>query len=165
MSTSSINPLSSLENIVQSVFQKAGITPGTGGSSAAGSVQPSDGAQLSPFAQIASELQQLQQSDPAKYKQVTSQIATNLQSAAQTAQTGGQSSAANILNQLATDFNSASQNGQAPIFQNLAQAAGGHHHHHHHGGPPPDSSSTSSSQTASTDPLQIIENTLAQNGI
>jgi hypothetical protein len=92
-------------------------------------------------------LQQLEESNPTQYQQVTAQIATNLQSAAQTATTGGNTSAASQLNQLATDFNSASQSGQLPDISDLAQAVGGgggHHHHHHHV-----SSSNSSSDTSS----------------
>jgi hypothetical protein len=93
---------------------------------------PADNQQLSPFAQMMSMLQQLQQSDPTKYQQVTQQIATNLQNAAQTAQTDGNSTAAAQLGKLASDFNSASQSGQLPNIQDLAQAIGGGHHHHHH---------------------------------
>jgi hypothetical protein len=77
-------------------------------------------------------LQQLQQSDPTKYQQVTQQIAANLQNAAQTAETDGNSTAAAQLSKLASDFNSASQSGQLPNIQDLAQAIGGGHHHHHH---------------------------------
>jgi hypothetical protein len=67
-----------------------------------------------------STLQQLQQSDPAKYQQVTKQIATNLTSAAQTAEAGGNTTAANQLNQLAADFTNASQSGQLPNVRDLA---------------------------------------------
>lgn len=95
-------------------------------------VAPADKQQLSAFAQMISMLQQLQQSDPTKYQQVTQQIATNLQNAAQTAQTDGNSTAAAQLGKLASDFNSASQSGQLPNIQDLAQAIGGGHHHHHH---------------------------------
>jgi len=70
-------------------------------------VQQSDGSQLSPFAQILSSLQQLQQSNPSQYQQVTRQIATNLQNAAKTAQSEGNTTAANQLNQLANDFTTA----------------------------------------------------------
>jgi hypothetical protein len=154
----------------------------------------SDSSQLSPFAQLASTLQQLEQSDPAKYKQVTEQVATNLQSAAQTAQSDGNTSAAGQLTQLATDFTNASQTGQLPNLQDLAQAVGGgggHHHHHHAEAASSDSSSaaatpsgSSSSQTlsqllaslfqsagsqstssASLDPGTIILQTLTQAGV
>jgi hypothetical protein len=147
-------------------------------------LQP-DNQQLSPFAQILSQLQQLQQTDPAKYQQVTGQIATNLESAAQTAQADGNSTLAAQLNKLATDFTNASQSGQLPNIQDLAQAASGHHHHHHHhaesasGDADGDSSAASSAsqaltqllsglqsgtQDASTDPLKIILNTLDAAG-
>jgi hypothetical protein len=79
-----------------------------------------------------STLQQLQQSDPTKYQQVTQQIATNLESAAQTAQSDGNTTLANQLNQLSSDFTSASKSGQMPNIRDLAQAVGGHHHGHHH---------------------------------
>jgi hypothetical protein len=95
--------------------------------------QQSDSGQLSPFAQLLSTLQQLQQSNPTEYKQVTQQIATNLQNAAQTATSDGNTSAANQLTQLATDFTTASQSGQLPNISDLAQAIGGGGHHHHHG--------------------------------
>jgi hypothetical protein len=131
-----------------------------------------------------SMLQQLQQSDPSQYRQITQQIATNLQNAAQTAQGEGNSTAANRLSQLSTDFQSASSNGQIPNIQDLAQAIGGGHRHHHHGHAASadfdgNSSTASASQTAnpflaafqtngsqdpSLNPASIILNTLANAG-
>jgi hypothetical protein len=124
-------------------------------------------------------LQQLQQSDPTKYQQVTQQIATNLQAAAQTAQSSGNTTAATQLNQLATDFTNASKSGQLPNIQDAAQAMGGHHHrHHHHSGGTSSSNSsnstldqllaafqTSGTQNDSLDPMSIILNTLSTSGI
>src|SRR5580704_3225222 len=100
-----INNLSSsyLQSIFSNVSQSTGLTTNTTGNSLSGigtssiALQP-DNQQLSPFAQMLSTLQQLQQTDPTKYKQVTQQIATNLQSAAQTAQADGNTVAANQLN-------------------------------------------------------------------
>ena len=118
--------------------------------------QAADNGQLSPFAQMLSDLQQLQQSNPTQYQQVTQQIATNLQSAAQTAQNDGNSTAASQLNQLATDFTNASQSGQLPNIQDLAQGlsgTGGHHHHHHgghHSSTDSDSSTTDSATSTSS---------------
>ena len=86
---------------------------------------------LSPLAKMLSTLQQLQQSDPAKYQQVTAQIATNLQDAAKTATANGNTTQANELNQLATDFTNASRDNTLPNIQDLAQAIGGGHRHHH----------------------------------
>jgi G3E family GTPase len=145
---------------------------------------PSDNSQLSPFVQVMNTLQQLQQSDPTQYQQVTQQIATNLQAAAQTAQSSGNTTAANQLNQLATDFTNASTSGQLPNIQDLAQAMGGHHHHHHHASATSSASSSSSSSSSSStlnqllaafqtsatqndslDPTSIILNTLSSAGI
>ena len=131
-----INTLSSnyLQSVLTNAVQSAGLNTNTirNTSSTTGASSlalPADNQQLSPFAQIVSQLQQLQQSDPTKYQQVTQQIATNLQSAAQTAQADGNTTAANQLNQLSTDFSNASTSGQLPNIQDLAQATTGHHHH------------------------------------
>ena len=130
----------------------------TGANAVSGSgstTQNADSSQLSPFAQLMSTLQQLQQSNPAQYQQVTQQISTNLQSAAQTATSNGNTAAATQLNQLSTDFANASQSGQLPNIQDLAQAVGGggHHHHHHHAASAPAGSDSSSSAwgTSSTE--------------
>jgi hypothetical protein len=147
MSTSAINGLSGsyLQQILASALQSSGVYGNSGNTSGVASTSQSDSAQLSPFAQLVIALQQLQQSDPTKYAQVTQQIATNLQNAAQTAQAQGNSSAANQLDQLATDFTNASQTGQLPDLQDLAQAVGGGHHRRHR-----TESSTSGSSTASS---------------
>lgn len=84
-----------------------------------------DSSQLSPAARATSTLQQLQQSDPATYQQVTQQIAENLQSASQAAESEGNTQAAGQLSQLATSFTEASSSGQLPNTQSLAQAFGG----------------------------------------
>jgi len=106
--------------------------------------------ELSPFAQILSQLQQLQQQNPTGYKQVTGQIATNLQSAAQSASTDGNATLASQLNQLSTDFTDASQTGQLPNIQDLAEAIGGtahHRHGHHHRSSSTDADSTTTDTT------------------
>jgi HSP90 family molecular chaperone len=165
------NVSSYLQSVLSSTLQGAGLTNNT----TASSLQSvSDNSQLSPFAQVLNTLQQLQQTDPTKYQQVTQQIATNLQAAAQTAQSSGNTTAATQLNQLATDFTTASKNGQLPNIQDLAQAMGGHHHHHHHSSASSSSSSSSSTldqllasfqagtaQNDSLDPMSIIVNTLS----
>ena len=187
-----INNLSSsfLQSVVSTALQGTGVTTKASAKSIGGIGAASDNGQLSPFAQLMSTLQQLQQSDPAKYQQITQQIATNLQSAAQTDLANGNPAAANQLNQLATDFTNASKSGQLPSVQDLAQAIGGHHHHHHHSASadPAANAANSSSGTASgtssqslsqllssfqangtsTDPLNpmsIILNTLSDAGI
>lgn len=182
----SINPLSG--NYLQQLLlqQVAGVqTPGNNVSGAAASATTaasgsgSDSNQLSPFGQLLSTLQQLQENNPTQYKQVTQQIATNLQSAAQTAQQQGNTPLANQLNQLATDFTNASQSGQLPSISDLAQAIGGGHHHHHHHAAASSSDSNSSTntqslsqlftaanpQTSALNPLNIINTTLTTAGI
>src|SRR5271167_3590566 len=132
-SVNNILSSSYLQSLLTSALQKPAGTPSQISSTSASSIgQQSDSSQLSPFARLLSTLQQLQQSNPTQYQQVTQQIATNLQTAAKTAQADGNSTAANQLSQLATDFTNASNTDQLPNIQDLAQALGGHHHHHHH---------------------------------
>ncbi len=186
----SVSNLSSnyLQSIINSALQNTGVTNNSTANNvtSAGNQLQADSNQLSPFAQLLSTLQQLQQSDPSKYTQVTQQIATNLQAAAQTATTSGNTTAASELNQLATDFTNASQTGEMPNIQDLAEAmasgqnGGGHHHHHHFSSDSSSSSSTTTnsalsqllsavqsneSQSAALNPLQIINNTLQSAGI
>jgi len=198
MSSISNNLSSSyLQSIMSAALQGTGLTTNTVGNGVSGTSSvalPTDNGQLSPFTQLMSTLQQLQQTDPTKYQQVTQQIATNLQSAAQTAQADGNSTAASQLNQLATDFTSASKSGQLPSIQDLAKAIGGGHHHHHHSHAASadadgDSNASSSSSSASSNtasqslsqllsafqtngtqndslnPMTIILNTLSSAGI
>jgi hypothetical protein len=198
----SIGPIANLaggylQSIISPALRSAGLTSTTttsNSTSGASASQPDNG-QLSPFAQLLNTLQELQQSNPSQYGQVTQQIATNLQSAAQTAQANGNTTAAGELNTLATDFTSASQSGQLPNVQDLAKALGGGHHHHHahaasgdsdggtnsSGGASPSSSAANSasqmmsqllasfqsnvSQSASADPASIIMNTLSNAGV
>jgi hypothetical protein len=157
-----------LQSIIGSALQGAGATnqANTGSSAVSSSspVQSSANSRLSPFAQLLNTLQQLQQTDPTRYQQVTGQIATNLQGAAQTAQSEGNTTAANQLNQLATDFTNASKSGQLPNVQDLAQAVGGHHHHHHShaaAADPDSSSNTGATSTSSTSPSQTLSQLLS----
>ncbi len=153
-------PIPYVPSVLATALQKVGLSAGaTSTASAAG--QDSGG--LSPLAQTLSELQQLQQSDPAKYQQVTQQIAANLESAAQTATANGNTAAASQLSTLATDFTNASQSGQLPNVKDLAQAlhAGGHHHHHHSG----NSASQTNAQNDPLNPLNIITSTLESAGV
>jgi hypothetical protein len=138
-----------LQSILGPALQGTGLTANTSSSSVNQPGQQSDSGQLSPFAQLLSTLQQLQQANPTQYQQVTQQIGTNLQNAAQTATSDGNTSAATQLNQLATDFTNASQSGQLPNIQDLAQAAGGGGHHFHHHGH--HSSSAASGDSSSSD--------------
>lgn len=127
-----VTPLSSIGQMLLS-----GISSLKPGSSHASSIDSTSGdsSQVSPFAQLMGTLQELQQSNPAQYKEITATLASNLQQAATTAQNNGEAGEANALNQLAASFNQASQSGQLPTFmQQEAQAGQMHHHHHHPGG-------------------------------
>jgi hypothetical protein len=160
MSISPLN-LGSLQSIVGTALQGIGISTksnsSVSSSSVTSSVQQPDNGKLSPFAQLMNTLQQLQQSNPTQYQQVTQQIAANLQSASQTAQADGNTTLATQLNQIGTDFSNASQSGQLPNVQDLAQAVGGHHHHHHaHAASSDSDSSTSSTSSTSSQSLSQL---------
>jgi hypothetical protein len=163
-----VGPISSITNLASSYLQSILNTTTAKSSSSSGTssvTAQSENGQLSPFAQLMSTLQQLQQSNPAEYQQVTQQIATNLKTAAQTATADGNSTQASQLTQLATDFSNASQSSQLPNMQDLAQAIGGGHHHHHHGhaasSNADSSSSTNSASTSSADSSSSISPLLA----
>lgn len=148
---------------IQSIFS-SGSSTNTNSVASLNNAIPTDSNQLSPFAQIVSTLQQLEQSNPAQYAQVTKQISTNLQNAAQTAQSGGNTTQANELNQLATDFTNASTSGQLPNLQDLAKAIGGHHHHNS-GSQFLSALQASATENSQTNPLSIIQSTLSGAGI
>ena len=162
----SIGPLIHLASgYVQSLFSN----PASGSSS---TTQGSG--QGSPFAQILSNLQQLQQSNPIQYSTVTQQISSNLQTAAQAATANGNSAAANQLTKLSTDFSNAATSSQLPSVQDLAQLIGGGQHHRQQGS---GSSSTSNlneflqslnspqNGNSSISALGIIDNTLSSVGL
>ncbi|HXK02066.1 MAG TPA: hypothetical protein VMS37_06665 [Verrucomicrobiae bacterium] len=187
-----MTPVNSLTaSYIQSVLGSALQGTASSASSTLSPASQADSSSLSPFAQMLTTLQQLQQSDPAKYQQVTQQIAGNLQSASQTAQANGNTTAATQLAQLSADFSDASKSGQLPKIQDLAQAMGamhhGHGHHHHRAEASSDSNASSTSDTSSStsplsqllsafqtngagnsdtlNPLDIIMNTLSQSGV
>jgi hypothetical protein len=137
--TLSIDYLKSLQNPVPASERSTPTTTRNGGAKA-------DSSQLSTAARATSTLQQLQQTEPAKYSQVTQQIAQNLQSASQDAQSEGNAQAAGQLNQLATSFTEASSSGQLPNTQSLAQAF------------------TGDSGSNSLNPAAIVLSTLSNSG-
>ena len=151
----SIGPLVSLAGgYIESLF--ANSLSGASPTNTASTTQNTN--RLSPFAQVLSSLQQLQQSNPPQYQQVTQQISGSLQTAAQSATASGNTSLANELNKLSTDFSSASTSGQLPNVQDLAQAVGRGYHHHHSG-------DLASVANNSQSPLSIIDTTLSNAGI
>ena len=131
---------------------------------------PTDSSAISSFANLMSELQQLQQNDPTKFKAVMADIASTLKTDAQNA-TGSHASA---LNSLAAKFDQAAQTGQMPNLQPQGQqGAGGHHHHHHHvqsyqsqaADGTSSAASGSSSQQTPFNLVQVIQNALQTAGV
>lgn len=144
----------------QSLFSSTTLT-GTSTTSTGKVSDSADADQLSPLAQLLASLQKLQQTDPAKFKDVTEQIAAKLQDAAKTDTANGNTAGASQLTQLASDFTTASTSGQLPDIQDVAKSvSGAHHHHHGHGGAPP-AYQTDTSQDSSANPLAIISDTLS----
>ncbi len=84
-----------------------------------GSSNSSSAGTLSPFAQMLTELQQMEQANPAQYAQVSSQISTNLAAASSQAQVRGNTKLATSLSTLSKDFSSAAQSGQLPSVTDL----------------------------------------------
>lgn len=134
--------------------------------SAATTSTPQDPApQLSPASQFLNMLQNMQQQNPTEFKQITQQIATRLQNAAQAATQQGNNTNAAALAKLAQDFQGASQTGQMPSTQQLQTDASGlttntegahHAHHHHHA-----YSSESQTSSSTSDPLSALFGSLA----
>ena len=111
---------------------------------------PADGTRLSGFGSFMSKLQSLEQSDPAKAKQVLGDIASKLSARAK--EVGG--TAGQHLSQLADKFQQASQTGDLSGLQ-PPQAQQGQHHHHgggHH---------AKAAYSQSQDPSQTVDDTLA----
>jgi hypothetical protein len=138
-----INPLSALQSIL---FHPASNTTAKGnpsGVSPSASLQDST-PDISPMAQILSNLQQIQQQNPDQFKQITASIADKLQQLAKNAQGQGNLAWASQLSQLASQFQNASTTGQMPSAQALQQAGMSGHHHHggHHGYPATQGSQT-----------------------
>ncbi|HEY2016244.1 MAG TPA: hypothetical protein VGH38_22225, partial [Bryobacteraceae bacterium] len=106
-------------------------TTGTADRSGSTAVSTTDDARFTPFSRLLTMLQQLQRSDPAKYQQVTQQISTNFETAAHSARTAGNTTAADQLNRLAGDFAGASKSGQLPDIGDLAQAINGEQQYVH----------------------------------
>ena len=78
---------------------------------------PVDSPSISPAASFLSMLQQVQQQNPSLFKQITAQMAKQLQAQATAAAAQGNSTQASQLKQLATEFQNSSTTGQLPSAQ------------------------------------------------
>ena len=162
----------SITSITGSLLNSVSSVSPTGASPLISSVD-SDGegngsARLSGLAQAMSKLQTLEKSDPAKAKQVLSDIANKLQ--AKGKELGGAEGAR--LNTLAGKFQQAAASGDLSALQPAGQAQagqqqGGHHGHHGHHGRA--QSAYGQAQTQTQDPTQsaldIINGALAGVGV
>jgi hypothetical protein len=120
--------------------------------------QQADSPNLSPAAQFLNQLQQLQTQSPQQFQAAISQITGQLQQAAATASSNGNTTQANQLTQLAKSFQNAANGGPIPTAQQLEQAGLSGHHHHggggHHGSSSSQSSAVNAFQAANTANLQ-----------
>jgi hypothetical protein len=127
-----ISPILGAASQVLSLFS-SNKTASSGSSPAPGATDPlsildsSGNVDLSQAAQVFSKLQNLSQSSPAQFQQLTAKISSQLQTEAQSA-TG---SASTFLSDLANQFQTASQTGNTSSLQPQTASPGGHHHGHH----------------------------------
>jgi hypothetical protein len=131
--------VNSVTSLFPSYFQPSNSTANrTQNAGSTSSVQPqADVSGLSPAAQFLTQLQQLQTQSPQQFQAIISTITGQLQQAASTASSNGNSAQANQLTQLAKSFQGAPSGGALPTAQQLQQAGMIGHHHHgggHHGG-------------------------------
>jgi len=117
------------------------------GSTSTTSSNPIDTVNISGPGQLLSELQQLQQTDPSKLRQVADDIAQQLQTAAQQQ---GQTGFGQFLTNLANKFENVADTGDASQLQSGQQVHGHGHHHHHQTYDSTGQSVTPTSSTTST---------------
>ncbi len=135
-SVSSLTPTSTTSPIA-SVQSSSSTDPTDSGTSVAASTN------LSTMGQLMSQLQSLQETDPAKAKTALAQIGSDLSSTNPA---------------LASKFTQASQTGDLSSVQ--PKGAGGHHHHHHGGGGG-SPSTQASAYDQSSDPMAEIESVIS----
>jgi hypothetical protein len=124
-----LSPILGAASQVMSMFSSNKTASNAPGSTDPLSILDSSGnVDLSQAAQVFSKLQNLSQSNPTQFKQLTAKISSQLQTEAQSA-TG---SASTFLSDLANQFQTASQTGNTSSLQPQTASPGGHHHGHHH---------------------------------
>jgi len=152
-----INSISSLYS--SPAIGGVGTTDSTSNGTSVSATGTAVSVDLSKPGQLFSQLQNLAQTDPTKFKEVTAEIASQLKDAA-ASQTGKQ---ADFLNELAGRFDAASQSGKMSDLkppQGQAQASG-HHHHHHSVQGAGNAQSSSSSQAGADSMLQVVQGIIA----
>ena len=135
----------------------------TQASTATASTSPTtsrDSVGVSQFAQVMQQLQQLQTSNPAEFKQVMSDAASQLKTAAAQATNPAQ---ATFLTDLSDRFQKAADTGNLSALQPQNSASGtyvrhGHHGHHHAAA----STDTDSATTTPADPATLLSQMLSK---
>ncbi|HEY1757526.1 MAG TPA: hypothetical protein VGG72_19290 [Bryobacteraceae bacterium] len=112
-----------LNSVASSLLNEIGTQPSSqtastnsvrANSTAGTSASTSDGVNLSQLGKLFQELQQLENTDPAEFAQVTANAASQLHQAAQQSNNPAQ---ANVLSNLADKFQQASQSGNLSAFE------------------------------------------------
>jgi hypothetical protein len=119
-----------------------------------------DSVEFSQAGQLLKDLKQLQTSDPAEFKQVLSDAATQLKTAAGQQTDPG---AASFLNNLSDRFQKAADTGDLSALKPNTPAGGGYKAHGHHGGHhrQPDNDASSTSTTDATNVMDLVTQSLA----
>jgi hypothetical protein len=148
------NSLNTIDSSLLQEIQKYSGTSATTGATSTSSTDSGDTVNFSQVSSLFSELQQLQTSNPAEFKQVLTDGAAKLQAAA-AQQTDPKATA--FLNNLAARFETAADTGNLAALNPQTEGAGGapvqgggHHHHHPASAAGSDSDSTSSSSDDSS---------------
>jgi hypothetical protein len=135
------------------------VNNNTAGASLIGATDGSnnvDGIDMSKPGKLFSELKQLQQSDPTKFKQVVTDIANKLDAASKDP---ANSSASTMLSNMASKFKDVANGGDISELQ----PPQGHHHHHHHS-QTQDATSSYQAQSQSTQANPLASSTAASTG-
>jgi hypothetical protein len=116
---------------------------------------PQDRVDFSEIAQVMKDLSKLQSTDPARFKQVLSDAATQFQNAA-----GKETDPekAKLLHDLANRFQQAADSGDLSALAPQQKTVHGHHRHHHAAYQPPPADSATS-----TDVQSVLINALKSN--
>ena len=154
--------MSSIGSILQtlgtSLVSKINTFSKTQASTSTNTGASSDSVGVSQFAQLMQKLQQLQTSNPAEFKQVMSDAAKQLKTAAAQSTAPAQ---AKFLTNLADKFQKAADTGDLSALQSQSGTAGAYAHHgrHHHGGAPP-ADSTAETTATRTDLASLLSQVL-----
>ncbi len=148
----------SLSSVVPTTVTSPLSVVSSASTSSTGSTDPTSAAagttSLSQMGQVMTQLQSLEQTDPAQAKSVLATIGSNLK-----AQAGSNP----MMSQLADKFTQASQTGDLSGLQPPKGGHGGGHHHHHGGGGGSGASATTqaASYDQSSDPMAQIESVIS----